>query len=95
MTTHTHPNGANEAALADDARALLVATADVAGETIAEARRQLAEALEQTREACGDMRERALAGVKAGDEVVREHPYQTIAIAVGVGAILGYLAGRR
>jgi ElaB/YqjD/DUF883 family membrane-anchored ribosome-binding protein len=36
-------------------------------------------------------RERAL----AADKVVRDHPYQTIGIALGVGALIGVLAGRR
>jgi ElaB/YqjD/DUF883 family membrane-anchored ribosome-binding protein len=50
--------------LADDARALMAATADVGG-------------------------------AKAADEAVHEHPYQAMAIALGVGMIIGYLAARR
>jgi len=36
-----------------------------------------------------------VAGAKAADEAVHEHPYQAIAIGVGVGAIVGFLLARR
>jgi ElaB/YqjD/DUF883 family membrane-anchored ribosome-binding protein len=41
------------------------------------------------------VRDKAVQGAKAADVVVREHPYQAIAIGVGVGALLGYLLARR
>ena len=81
--------------LAEDARALMAATADVAGEKVAEARKRLAAALERGREIAGNVRDKAVEGAKAADEAVREHPYQAIAIGVGVGAILGYIMARR
>ena len=81
--------------LAEDARALMAATADVAGEKVGEARKRLAAALERGREIAGDVRDKAVEGAKAADEAVREHPYQAIAIAAGIGALVGYLLGRR
>ena len=81
--------------LAEDARALMAATADVAGEKVSEARKRLAAALERAKELAGCVRDKAVAGAKATDEAVHEHPYQAIAIGVGIGAILGYLLGRR
>ena len=81
--------------LAEDARALMAATADVAGEKVSEARKRLAAALDSGKEMCGRVREQAVAGAKAADAAVHEHPYQAIAIAFGVGAILGYLVTRR
>jgi len=80
---------------AEDARALMAATADVAGEKVGEARKRLAAALERAREIAGNVRDKAVAGAKAADEAVHEHPYQAIAIGVGVGAIIGYLIARR
>src|ERR1044071_2384105 len=68
--------------LADDAQALLAATADVAGEKVSEARDRLASALEKT---WGRVQEKAAQGAKATDECIREHPYQAIGIAFGVG----------
>jgi len=81
--------------LAEDARALLAATADVAGEKVSDARKRLAAALDSGKEICGRVRDKAIQGAKVADEAVHEHPYQAIGIAFGVGAILGYLLSRR
>ena len=82
-------------ALAEDARAFMQATADVAGEKVSEARQRLNAALERSKELYGRVREKAVEGAKATDQAVHEHPYQAIAIGVGVGAMLGYLIARR
>ena len=81
--------------LAEDARALMAATADVGGEKVAEARRRLATALERGKEIYGRVREKTVENVKTADEAVREHPYQAIGIALGVGAVLGLLIACR
>ena len=95
MSKHTQATSIDIGALAEDARALMSATADVAGEKVGEARTRLADALERAKEIAGTVRDKAVAGAKATDEAVHEHPYQAIAIGVGVGAILGYLLARR
>ena len=81
--------------LAEDARALMAATADVAGEQVGEARKRLAAALESGKEIYGRVREKAVEGAQAADVAVHAHPYQAIAIGVGLGALLGYLISRR
>ena len=81
--------------LAEDARALMAATADVAGEKASEARKRLAGALARAKEIYGRVKEKAVEGAKATDEAVHEHPYQAIGIAFGVGALIGYLVSRR
>jgi ElaB/YqjD/DUF883 family membrane-anchored ribosome-binding protein len=81
--------------LAEDARELLTATADVAGEKVGQARKRLAAALESAKHIAANVREKAVAGAKVADQTVRENPYQAIAIGVGVGAIIGYLVARR
>jgi ElaB/YqjD/DUF883 family membrane-anchored ribosome-binding protein len=81
--------------LAEDARALMAATADVAGDKVAEARRRLTAALDSGKQVFGRVREKAVEGAKAADQLVRENPYQTLVIAFGVGAVIGYLLGRR
>jgi ElaB/YqjD/DUF883 family membrane-anchored ribosome-binding protein len=81
--------------LAEDARALMAATADVAGEKVGQARKRLAAALERGKEICGRVRERVVEGAKATDQAVHEHPYQAIGIAFGVGALISYLLARR
>ena len=81
--------------LAEDARALVAATADVAGEKVAEARKRLGAALETGEAMYGRVRDKAIEGAQAADETVREHPYQAMSLAFGVGALLGYLVSRR
>jgi ElaB/YqjD/DUF883 family membrane-anchored ribosome-binding protein len=95
MNKHTTATTNDLGTLAEDARALMTATADVAGEKVGEARKRLASALESAKEIAGNVRDKAIAGAKVADQTVRENPYQAIAIGVGVGAVLGYLIARR
>ena len=81
--------------LAEDARALMAATADVAGEKVGEARKRLAAALESGKRIYGRVKEKAVDSAKAADQTVRENPYQAMAVALGVGAVIGYLIARR
>src|ERR1019366_4334500 len=81
--------------LAEDAQALMAATADVAGEKVVAARKRLAAALESAKEIAANVREKAIAGAQVADQTVRENPYQAIAVGVGVGAVVGYLLARR
>ena len=39
--------------------------------------------------------EKAAESAKAADRVVRDHPYQTIGLAFGVGLLIGLLARRK
>ena len=95
MSNHTQSHINDLGSLAEDARALMAATADVAGEKVAEARKRLAAALENAKDIAGRVRDKAVEGAKAADQVVRDNPYQAIGIAFGVGALVGYLAMRR
>ena len=95
MSKHTRAINNDVTALVEDARALVTATADVAGEKVTEARQRLAAALENGKEIFGRARDKAVEGAKAADEAVRENPYQALGIALGLGALLGYLLGRR
>jgi ElaB/YqjD/DUF883 family membrane-anchored ribosome-binding protein len=99
MKTHTthkaHPAEEVGEQLLADAQALLAATANVAEEKVVEARKRLTAALEKGRETWDAVQEKAVAGAKATDQVIRENPYKALAVAVGVGAIIGYLLRRR
>lgn len=81
--------------LADDARALMTATAEMAGEQVEAARKRLATALESGKEMCGQVRDKAVEGAKAADVAMHQHPYKAIATGVGMGTLLGYLIARR
>lgn len=95
MDKHTHTEPNDLGALAEDARALLAATADVSGDKVEEARMRLTTALDSGKKIYARVKDKAIEGAKFTDTAVREHPYQAIAIAAGVGALIGYLAARR
>jgi ElaB/YqjD/DUF883 family membrane-anchored ribosome-binding protein len=95
MDKQTQASSNDIGTLAEDARALMAATADVTGDKVSEARKRLAAALERGKEIYGRVREKAVEGAKVTDQAVHEHPYQAIGIALGVGAIIGYVVARR
>lgn len=78
-----------------DGEELLKAGAEDLSERGAVAREKLAAALEVARETQRRLQERAVAGAKAADKIIRENPYQSIGIAFGVGLLIGVLAGRK
>jgi ElaB/YqjD/DUF883 family membrane-anchored ribosome-binding protein len=82
-------------ALAGDAEELLKATAGEAGEKIKEVRQRLSKALESARATCENLQDQTAETAKAADQAIREHPYESIAIAFGVGALIGLFVGRR
>jgi ElaB/YqjD/DUF883 family membrane-anchored ribosome-binding protein len=59
------------------------------------ARERLASALDSAKETGRKLQERAVAGAKVTDRAIREHPYQTIGIAFGLGVLIGVLVARR
>jgi ElaB/YqjD/DUF883 family membrane-anchored ribosome-binding protein len=95
MNKHTQAITADAGTLAEDARALISATADVAGEKVSEARRRLAAALENGKEMYGRMIDKGVEGAKVADRAVHTHPYESIGIALGLGALIGFLVARR
>ena len=64
-------------------------------EKLAELRERLNAAIESARVAARRLEEKTVAAAKATDRVIRDHPYQTVGIAFGVGILLGLLLGRR
>jgi len=81
--------------LTEDAQALMEATSEMAGEKVGKARKRLGAAMERGKEVYGQVRDNALDGAKATDQAVRDHPYQVLGIALGIGALIGFLAARR
>jgi ElaB/YqjD/DUF883 family membrane-anchored ribosome-binding protein len=81
--------------LADDTRALLDATAEITDKKIAEARQRLTETLNSGKETYNRLQEKASQGVQVADRAVRDNPYQSMAIAFGVGVLIGVLINRR
>ena len=90
-TGNRHSNGhtaTNSIHLADDAKALLAATAEAAGTQVSLARERL-----MTVVASG--KQRAIAGARATDRVIRANPYRSIAIAAGAALVLGFFLAKR
>jgi ElaB/YqjD/DUF883 family membrane-anchored ribosome-binding protein len=81
--------------LSRDAEALMHATAGQAGEKAGELRERLSAALESAKATCHRVEEKAVAGAKVADKTIREHPYESIGVAFGVGLLIGVLVGRR
>ena len=59
-----------------------------------ELRGKLEAVTERAKVLCQKLQDRTAAAAKAADETVREHPYQAIGIAFGVGVLIGVLAAR-
>jgi ElaB/YqjD/DUF883 family membrane-anchored ribosome-binding protein len=78
-----------------DAEGLLKASAGELGEKAREARARLAASLEGAKVNFQKVEEQAVAGARATDKVIREHPYQSVGIAFGVGLLIGVLVTRR
>jgi ElaB/YqjD/DUF883 family membrane-anchored ribosome-binding protein len=95
MEKNKHAHKDEMGTLAEGARALMTATADVAGEKVGAARERLTAALESAKEMADNIRDKTVAGAKATDKAVRKHPYKALAIGVGAGLLIGLLIGRR
>ena len=81
--------------IAHDTEELLKASAGQMGEKAHEARARLTAALESAKAACRRLEERAIESAKATDKVIREHPYQSIGAAFGIGLLIGVLVTRK
>src|SRR4051812_4675943 len=78
-----------------DSEELLENTADTMGDKAQAVRERLTEAMESAKRTCRKLEEKALDGAKATDKAIREHPYQSVGIAFGVGLLIGVLVTRK
>jgi ElaB/YqjD/DUF883 family membrane-anchored ribosome-binding protein len=89
--------------LLDDLHALVADAEKMMSESISEhtegAVGALRDRFETAQERLGELyegaRTKVVAGAKYTDETIRANPYQSIAIAAGVGLLVGVLLGRR
>jgi ElaB/YqjD/DUF883 family membrane-anchored ribosome-binding protein len=85
--------------LAHDSEDLLKATAGDLSERTKAARARLAGALERAKEAGVELQELTIASAKAAairaDTVIRDHPYESIGVAFGIGVLVGVLVTRK
>lgn len=59
------------------------------------ARERLTAALEVAKDTQRRLQSGALAGARQADRLVRDHPYEAVGVAFGIGILLGAIAGRR
>jgi ElaB/YqjD/DUF883 family membrane-anchored ribosome-binding protein len=82
-------------AVVRDGEELLRAGAQDLSERGMAARERLAAAVEIAKQTGRKLEERAVAGAQATNRLVREHPYESLGVAFGLGLLLGVLINRR
>src|SRR5215207_6883163 len=86
----------------EELRSLVADAEKMVGDSVGESseeivtalRQRYAAAQERLGEAYQSARRKVTEGARYTDETIRENPYQSIAVAVGVGLIAGVLLGR-
>jgi ElaB/YqjD/DUF883 family membrane-anchored ribosome-binding protein len=69
-------------------------TTDTVENRRGELRAKLEARMERARLACNGLKEKTISAARTSDKTIRQHPYQSIGIALGVGILLGALAMR-
>lgn len=77
-----------------DAEDLIRATAGEVNEKTKQARVRLSQTLEKAKETAQDLQAKATEKAKVADEVIRQHPYESMGVAFGIGLLLGVIVNR-
>jgi ElaB/YqjD/DUF883 family membrane-anchored ribosome-binding protein len=78
-----------------DAEELIKATAGEINDKTKEARQRLTATVESAQNTLSELENKCVASARATDKLIREHPYPSIGLAVGLGLLLGLLVNRR
>ena len=103
MKNRHNPDPQTPADLLNDLRTLVLDAEKMVGASVSEhtgeavdaLRARYAAAQERLGELYASAKKNVTAGAKYTDETIRANPYQSIAIAAGVGLLVGILVGRR
>ena len=79
----------------NEAEEAMKSTANQSGDRASEVRSRLAAALESAKATCQRLEDKTVAAAKATDRVIREHPYESIGVAFGLGLLIGVLVARK
>ena len=77
--------------LVNDAEQLVKAAGGNLGE---KTRTELNTALERVKASCRKVEAKVAVGARRADRVIREHPYESMGIALGLGLLIGILVNR-
>jgi len=77
-----------------DSEELLQSSAGVVGEKARELRERLARKLDSAKVTYRRLEGKAREGARATDKAIREHPYESVGVAFGLGLLLGLLITR-
>lgn len=81
--------------LMDEAEAMLVGpVSDRVADKFSDLRARMQQLQSKAVDVYGDARQKVVAGAKATDETIRSHPYESLAVALGIGVLLGALIRR-
>jgi ElaB/YqjD/DUF883 family membrane-anchored ribosome-binding protein len=96
-TTHTPKELLVELqALVTEAETMMAGSlSEPSNEAFGHLRERFGAAQERFADLYAGARKKVVAGAKYTDETIRANPYQSIAIAAGVGLLVGVLVGRR
>lgn len=103
MKNNNEPSAQTSNELLNDLHALVNEAEKMTGDSLSEHSTAAISALrtrfESAQERLGELytgtKKRVVAGAKCTDEAIRANPYQSLAIAAGVGLLVGVLVGRR
>ena len=103
MNNRTNVKEIMPAELASELRALVAEAEKILSDegaspthpAVAALRERFEAAQEQMGALYTDAKAKVVTGAKAADRTIRDHPYQSLAVALGAGVLLGVLIGRR
>ena len=78
-----------------ESEALLGATKDTVGDQAREIRERLSDAIDAAKQKCRSLEAKALESAQVADKTIRDHPYQSIGVAFGIGLLIGVLVTRK
>jgi ElaB/YqjD/DUF883 family membrane-anchored ribosome-binding protein len=84
--------------LVSDADSLLKATANDVSDTAKEARARLLAGLDRARATCESLQDQSIESgrhaLRKTEASLRDHPYETLAVALGAGVLIGWILSR-
>lgn len=78
--------------LVHDAEDLVKATG---GDLAEKSKEEIMQALDRVKASCQRLEEQAASSLRAADKYIRQHPYESLGMALGLGLLVGVLANRK